>query len=199
MAIIDTRPASPKQLAFITRLASERDTTAVDGLTSEVVADVLGKKFVSGKEASRAIDALLAAPKVFKPKKFAEPGYYIRNRGTDDAEAFVVVTNKAHTGTYAKRLVIKTTADGKHRGSWDYAPGVGFDIVAEGLEVLTLDEASEMSHGYGFCVVCGKTLENKESVERAIGPVCRKKFAKARMRAAAAAPAAAEAEIDLLP
>ena len=134
-----------KQSALIERLAKER----------ELAVDLSG---LSKASASVLIGKLLDAPKPSAPAP--TPGYYVAKD-----EVFVVVENKAKTGTYAKRMAV---TDG--RGKWVYAPGVGKTLA--GLSPLTVEVAAALGRQYGICVICGRTLSDPVSVERGIGPIC---------------------------
>lgn len=157
------RPAAAttdKQAALIRKLAAER------GVDIDVPQ--------SRSTASRLIDWLFDQPRVApaanEAPKGAEPGYYVRAD-----EVFVVVQNKAKTGTYAKRLVIDDNGWRKS-ARWEYAPGTGRDLAREGLAPLTVEEAGRLGHLHGVCVVCCKPLTDPASVTRGIGPVCAKRL-----------------------
>lgn len=87
-----------------------------------------------------------------QPKADAEAGFYVRGD-----EAFKVQWNLARTHTYAKRFVI-SHEDGVKRASWEYAPGVGRDLAAEGLTPMTAGDAARIGLSHGFCVNCCRTL-----------------------------------------
>jgi hypothetical protein len=153
---------TPRQLAFLERLATERVLDAEAQVLFDARADM------TARNASRFIDRLMAAPRVAAaPAQAATEGYYVRGE-----EVFVVVPNKAGTATYAKRLEAHVTESGARRGRWVYAPGAGRNLAAEGLTPLTVEEAGRLSNGYGFCVVCGRSLTATQSAARGIGPVC---------------------------
>lgn len=155
------RPASTKQIAFLTRLANEREFDSPELL--QIVADAQAGT-VSMADASRAIDTLYSAPR--KPAIHADgqaltEGYYLQ-----EDTVYKVVKAKHSDNLYAKAL--HTTEHG--RASWDYAPGAMTHLT--GSHRLTLEQAREMGTRLGVCVVCGKSLTDPESVERGIGPVC---------------------------
>lgn len=84
----------------------------------------------------------------------------------------VIKVQKAVHGSgnlYGKRLVI----DGDH-GSFVYEPGLLKRITAE--MKLSLDDAAEFGRLYGFCIVCGATLTDENSIARGIGPICAGRF-----------------------
>lgn len=155
-----TAPITEKQAAFITRLRAERALPQTD--TSGL----------SKAAASRLIDSLLATPRqapaapAAEPKD-AAPGYYV----TADDTLYVVVENKAHTHTYAKRLVI-TQGPARSTARWEYEAGAGRALAASDHEPLSVEKAASLGHLHGFCVICCRPLTDPESVTRGIGPVC---------------------------
>ena len=54
--------------------------------------------------------------------------------------------------------------------SFIYQPGAIKKLTA--ADKMTLAEAQEFGHLYGFCCVCGKTLTDERSIAAGIGPVC---------------------------
>ena len=52
------------------------------------------------------------------------------------------------------------------RGSrWDY-------LILKPEWAVPIEKAAEFGKAFGFCMRCGKYLENDESVARGIGPKC---------------------------
>lgn len=97
----------------------------------------------------------------------AAEGYYVRGD-----EAFRVVTNKSGTHTYAKRL--RVYGD---RMVWEYAPGTGRDLAAEGLTPMTAEEAGRLGLLHGRCINCcrplgGATLSAQVSALIGYGETC---------------------------
>lgn len=162
MATKTIAPISPKQLNFVRKLVGERILTGITMPDKKIEA-------LSMSEARTLIDQLLLAPHL--PTAQATPGYYtVEDTDLGETDVYVVVENKAGTSTYAKKLLVYKTKDGKKRGKWGYAPGVAATLAT--FTPLTVAEAARLSHLHGCCVVCGRTLEKKESVEAGIGPVC---------------------------
>lgn len=178
-------PATAKQVAFLRDLATSRQWD--DGHDySDVLTDAAAGHDVVGIDkriASDLISELLATPRrqarAAAATQAAQPGYYLR-----EDTVFVVVWNREHTRTYAKRMVVSNG-----HGSWRYAAGAGRDIAAEGLVPLTIADAARLGHLHGCCIVCGKRLTHPESVARGIGPVCAKRIAESHI--ALTAPTAA--------
>lgn len=158
------QPATDKQVAFLTKLVAEKDTT---GIESCVWALHAGER-PSKSDASILIDHLLkAAPKAdAAPITKVEPGYYVL-----DGQVYCVVESKSNAGrTYAKALVI---SDFGH-ASWQYAAGA-VKALAHAAP-LTLERAKELGHLHGICCICGRQLTDPNSVEAGIGPVCATKL-----------------------
>jgi Family of unknown function (DUF6011) len=168
--------ASDKQADFLKRLATERVT--VPGLSAEeTVARVdalIASRALTKQRASAMIDAAMQSPKRQAQTDVlasARPGYYV----TSEGDFVVVIENKARTRTYAKALVIETTADGKKRGHWEYVAGLGARVAA--MEPMTAKQAAAFGHLHGFCVKCCRPLTDPKSVQAGVGPVCAKAFA----------------------
>jgi hypothetical protein len=125
----------------------------------------------------RQVDAVLASrdrdleraeraripPGLTRPPTTVTEGIYVV-----DGEPWKAQKNREKTRLYAKRLV--PGIDGE-KGSWEYVPG-GLTIIAQRGSPMTIAEAEAYGALYGVCVVCGRTLTNETSIERAIGPVC---------------------------
>lgn len=103
------------------------------------------------------------------------PGVYEVN-----GEIFNVKFNRAKTNLYAQRLVERpnverlTEADTVVHIEFEYAPGVVRRLRPH--HKMSIERARELTIRYGRCLACGRRLKNAESVERGIGPVCRKSF-----------------------
>lgn len=179
MTKIVVRPASAKQIAFIVRLSDERvapakpHTDDVQSYFRVISAARSGKSTLSSKMASAAIEFLLTLPKKEAAlpkgeKQAAQPGYYFR-----DGKVYVVVASKNNPGRfYAKELVVPT--DGRARASWNYAPGIHKHL--RDSERLTAQQAASLGHQHGYCMVCGRRLDDPRSVQDGIGPVCIKRL-----------------------
>ncbi len=163
------KPATDKQIDLIRKLAAEKQWESNDcGPARDVAALVTDGEEISCRDASSAIDFLFSCPRRPQPAEdIAKPGYYVR-----DGIVYVVVLNREGTATYAKRMVIDHET---RRGSWRYAPNIGRSLAREGLAPLTALEAATLGRLHGCCVACGRTLTDPASVERGIGPVCRKR------------------------
>jgi len=170
------RLASPKQIAFIDRLAKERDEhdifNQMDGLVWERYFDALGGKDVTMAEAGQVIDALLKIA-----KKNAAPKAAPAPEGMHRLGDRIFKVQRAVHGSgnvYAKELVRNGEESDGEGFHFEYAPGIVKQLSTETL--MTLEEATAWGALYGTCCVCGATLTDDESIARGIGPVCARKF-----------------------
>lgn len=172
-ATTTTNPATPKQIAFLKKLAAERPMWRdVENMHDDVI-ERLDKKSISAM-----IDVALSVPKetLHKPKRegdtVAEEGMY---RDPSTGEIYKVQRAVHGSGrNYAKRLAEFVGGDGQKVWSFVIAKGMVFKLKPEWK--MTLAEAKEWGALYGTCCVCGRLLTNEESIEAGIGPVCAGKF-----------------------
>lgn len=101
-----------------------------------------------------------------EPSDELEEGYYLK-----DGQVYKVVISKAGHA-YAKALILPEGGHGRAR--WEYAKGAIKSLTA--ADALTVEQAAELGHLHGYCMVCGRRLDNPESVERGIGPICANKL-----------------------
>lgn len=147
-------PASPRQISFLTSLASERDFDLASrnpaGLTV--------------REASELIEFLLAMPKPASRVAFVEleVGMY----RLDNGDIYRVQRSRESGRLYAKKL--------------DWANNT-FVYEAGAMRVLTADDRMTLADAKawgvetGICCVCSAFLTDPKSVEAGIGPVCAKR------------------------
>jgi hypothetical protein len=98
--------------------------------------------------------------------RVAEPGLY----RTADGTVYQVVWNKTRTHLYAKLV----TWDAKKQRWNKVHEFAAITKLHKGMR-MTPEEAAEMSRikeNVVCCCVCGRTLTNKVSQERGIGPIC---------------------------
>lgn len=86
-----------------------------------------------------------------------EPGVYLRDGSVHRVQ-------RGNSGRlYAKTMDLQN-------GGWQYAPGAVYSL--EPGDRLTLEQAKQLGHAWGRCVVCGATLTDPKSIASGIGPVC---------------------------
>lgn len=146
-------PATPKQISFLTTLASERGYDLSErnpaGLTV--------------REASELIEFLLALP---KPTTVSfvelEIGMYRLSNG----DIYRVQRSRESGRLYAKKLDWANN-------TFEFSSGAMRLITA--ADRMTLDEAKAWGVETGICCVCSAFLTDQKSVEAGIGPVCAKR------------------------
>ena len=171
--IFPTRPATPKQIAFLRTLADQREVPT-EGVA--VLAARMASGLFTSVEASHTIDTWKTYPyKKRAPRKGAEPGYYYLPSEDERCEGrfIVVVENKAKTGTYAKVLTQQVSID-VTRWAWEYQKGLAFQVAD--LTPLTIEQAKAWGKLHGHCIICARPLTDPASVEAGVGPVCAKRI-----------------------
>ena len=150
-----SKPASDKQVAFLTTLASER---VYEGATEFAT--------LTSAEASDLIGQLLNAPRTPSTstayERITDEGVYQNAEG----DIFRVQRSRESGNLYAKRLDI-------FEGGFVYEAGLLRKITPS--DRLGVEQAKALGVQYGFCVVCGILLTDPKSVEQGIGPVCIKR------------------------
>lgn len=102
-----------------------------------------------------------------------KPGVFETDEGI-----FIVKPTRDKERLYAKRLVesaprLNAAGEGVDF-DFEYAPSVIFRLTEE--DRMPLERAKKLTIRYGRCIVCGRRLKAKQSVERGIGPICIKQF-----------------------
>jgi len=204
-----SKPASEKQRAFARKLATERPQwdAHLNGALYERAFDLVcdPSKFVSIREDSDVIDALLRVPQgpstrptstptgvpgqdgtpplarpagptpIAAPGK-AEPGIYT----TPNGDIVKVQMNRAKTNTYALRWV-EIAGERLVDATEEHVRGEwdyapGLVFGMDPAWRMTVEQAKAFILRYGQCARCGRKLKAAKSVEAGIGPVCIKEF-----------------------
>lgn len=175
--------ATEKQIAFILKLAAERDFFSLLDSDRQLVENARnGSARITRFAASRLIDTLLKtayaasvssngfqkdrAPKAQAPKAELEAGIY--RVGDDWFKVQKAVHGSGHM--YAKQLVV----DAPGSAHFEFASGAIRKITPD--HKVSLEEAASFGRIYGVCCNCGATLTDENSIEAGIGPVCAKRF-----------------------
>lgn len=152
------RPATDKQKEFVRALLAER----AGNEEAETIRHALNIARESGQLnaafISDAITRLLETPKVAAPGLEFKPGVYVL---PDDTLVRVYI------GQNSGQLLAKVVVD----GDLEYA-GKASKVLAPGSRKATIEEVGEWGRTTGTCLVCGRRLDDPESVDRGIGPVC---------------------------
>lgn len=160
------RPITEKQIEFIRTLVAERelDEMAQDFLDlarAKVMAGTL-----SSKSASDVIAGLMECPKKSAtPREEPEAGIY-----EEDGAIF-----RVYLGQKTGRMLVKQVLFSE--GAVDY---VSLGLATRRLPVnavrLSLSEVGSLGVQSGHCLLCGRRLDDPESVDRGLGPVCAKRY-----------------------
>lgn len=151
-----TKPASEKQISLIDKLAGERafDLTGID------LESLTGGRNGS---ASALISTLFGMPRADgqgTTKVDPEAGFY-------RVDTDIVQVRISKSGNWYAQLAVKVP--GRKSLKWDY--------IGKRIDMRTAERMTEVEAGrfYGFCMMCGALLEDPDSIERGIGPVCAKR------------------------
>jgi len=163
------KPASAKQIAFLMSL-QERAPEADRVSEADYAA-------LTTKEASRAIDALMALPKPTKETKapraarVVEDGIYIVDATNEIFKVYVTVHGNRQQCVKRLDHIAAETVTEQPKGKFVYM-GLATKHLPANARMMTLDEAKALGRVYGFCVKCGRTLTDEQSIASGIGPVC---------------------------
>jgi hypothetical protein len=187
MTAMTARKPSEAQLRYLYTLAGDRVAPSL-GTCGEERIENLGAKIEntdpSMADVSGWIDWLKRQPRdtgsadatpAQASVTATEPGVYELPDGT----IYVVKPNREKTRLYAKRLVEidgdRLTETGTVvQIDFVYEAGAIYKIQPE--HKMPYERARELTVRYSRCIVCGRHLKAAQSVDRGIGPVCRKSF-----------------------
>ena len=151
-----------RQVSFLKTLQEERDTTDCDAFI-EVLRQHYREGRATSQEASAVISGLLAAPK--RDRHSLQAGIY--DMGDGRLVRVYLGQNSGHM--LSKEVHVHTD------GSVDYVYlGKASGNVPATARRLTREEVGERTLALASttCLVCGRRLDDPESVDRGIGPVC---------------------------
>jgi len=160
-----------KQREFIRRLMAEREMMPT---TRERLEAKLGS--MESKQASRTIEWLLAQPYAEEPVDLtglAEGRYAVGD--------VLLRVDAPEAGRWAGFIFVKNGseyADERYGMQPPDAPGYRGSHADVLRQVVADPQAAMAAYGRltGSCGVCGRTLEDPDSVQRGIGPVCAEKI-----------------------
>ena len=160
-----TRLATDKQFTFIRRLLAERNLDAELREHVQFARSLAQRGNLTAHGASVLIDALLDAPKAapMRPTEDEpEAGVY------RDAKGRLL---RVYAGQKTGRMLAKEVEleDGELLG-YTYLGAAVF--LVKDAQRLSLDEVGSLGVATGSCLLCGRRLDDPESVDRGIGPVC---------------------------
>ncbi len=172
-------PASEKQVAFLTRLCGERNWAGVLDATGTLDIDTDKPEFIgqlTSKQASAVIDTLMAAPRRQAAQAVAEVA--LAAGAYRVGEKLIRVYLGQQSGKMLAAELVDITAENRD-DAWAYL-GMASRFVPADAHRLTVEECEAVARGAGqpsfsWCCVCGRKLDDPNSVARGIGPKCRAK------------------------
>lgn len=174
------KPASEKQVALIRRLLTEKDLTGTrfevtepssweDALAEVGVGtprDLVAELARTSRDASSVIDELFALPRLSTGTRDWAAGVY---EGADGR------VYRVYLGQQSGRMLVKEVVGNREDGYTLEYIGSAARVMPADARKLTLEEAKEWGRATSHCIKCGLRLDDPESVDRGIGPVCAKK------------------------
>ena len=168
--------------AFLTDLASKRPTRLTDGQAKGVLncvrAEVLRNRRQEREAAQAEREA--ARPDTALDLSGIPAGMYAVPGG--DSRLKVRIDNVTKPGKWEGWVFVKDGAEygsGQKYGS--QRPGQSYrGDIADELRIIAADpQAAAAAYGklVGRCGLCGRVLEDEDSIERGLGPICAAKFA----------------------
>jgi hypothetical protein len=170
----NVRMASEKQVALITKLASEKNWFD-EGAHPSTVGESHGGWYVwrtlegdplEMRNASSAIDFLFGCSRSVAP---ATQGF-----GRDDAGIYVLADGtlvRVYFGQNSGQMLCKKVV-----GSGLEYLGKADRFVVGAFRKATREEVGAWGKTTGSCLHCGRALDDPTSVDRGIGPICWEKF-----------------------
>jgi|GEM_PF-5373008 len=161
-ATVTGRPATDKQQVLINKLLGEKETTgtAYEGWVPNWSA-------ATTKTASVVIDYLLTLPHKTEPVTTAEHEAGVYTDGTN----FI----RVYLGQQSGKMLAKTIMMYEAGVECTYA-GLADRVVTSNFRRMSLEEIGSLGRTFDHCVLCGRRLDNPESVDLGIGPVCAKRY-----------------------
>ncbi len=168
----DFRPATDKQRTFVEKLLREKD------LSGTKYADWTPDwSRATSRTASQVIDYLLTLPRKGEANREegelpAQPGVYWIH-----GDHLVRVYLGQQSGQMlVKRIHFEQDGDEK-TVSYEYLGSARKVLTPEATpERLSLEEVGSLGKTFDHCLACGRRLDDPESVDAGIGPICAKRY-----------------------
>jgi hypothetical protein len=163
------RLATPKQIAFVNRLAGEKD------LTPELAQSVAMVESSPSRAASSLINILID-----RPRRRVAPAATAAAAAAELTDGMYLVGNKifkAYIGQ-SGRLLCKELVQGfdAFDDAWSFEYRGMAHRYVKVSDKMSLVEAKEFGAIYGICCCCGRTLTDEGSIAAGIGPICARRF-----------------------
>jgi hypothetical protein len=149
------RPATDKQIAFVRTLLAERQGVEAAEAIRRILNEARLVAPMTAALASEAITSLLQIPKANAAE--VEAGVYVLSNGN---------LARVYFGQQSGSMLLKEVIDGDlvYRGK--------AERFLAGSRKATIEEVGNWGRATGTCLVCSRRLDDPESVDRGIGPVC---------------------------
>lgn len=154
------RLATEKQMDFLRKLVSEKDFYSLVDSDRKKVTWFNNGGHPTAAGASALIDVLLVT--VNDDRKVATPEI--------EAGVYVLPTGelvRVYFGQQSGHMLAKVVVD----GDLEYK-GKAERVLVPGSRKATVEEVGSWGRATGTCLVCSRKLDDPESVDRGIGPVC---------------------------
>jgi hypothetical protein len=148
-------PATDKQKAFVRTLLAERAGNPDAEVIRTRLNELREVAPMTAADVSAAITALLEIPKSAAAE--VEAGVYVLANGN---------LARVYFGQQSGHMLLKEVVD----GDLEYR-GQAHRFLA-GSRKATIEEVGNWGRATGTCLVCSRRLDDPESVDRGIGPVC---------------------------
>lgn len=167
-----TYPASAKQISFIKSLIADRELDADNQMAVDLCRELAVEGTFTSKQASKLIDRLLAAPKKADERSRIDAGIY----AVEDSEGTHTIV-RVYLGQQSGQMLAKQVFVLDGDVSYDYL-GMARKVLgsARTWTRLELSEVGALGITTGHCLICGRRLDDPESVDRGIGPVCAENY-----------------------
>ncbi len=168
--------ATSRQLDLLTTIGKEAREAAGDNPHRNKIVTALAKSVGQGgltvREASEMITALKDLKAQWRTERRTscqptkaepQPGMYRDGEGT---------IYRVYLGQQSGKMLVKQVVGDKASGySYEYMGAAAYRLPA-GVSPLSLEKAKQWGRMTGTCCVCARRLDNPESVDAGIGPVC---------------------------
>lgn len=163
-----TYPASEKQFAFIKTLLAEKEVDAETQQAVDLCRELAVEGTLTSRAASKLIDRLLPLPRKTDERSRIDAGIY-----AVDGDMIVRVYLGQQSGQMLAKQVHLELGD----VSYTYL-GTARKVLGQATTWtrLELSEVGALGITSGHCLICGRRLDDPESVDRGIGPVCAQNY-----------------------
>lgn len=164
MSTLTITPATQKQFDFIKNLIAERFLDEADQNVVQAARELAVEGTFSSEQASGLITFLLGLPRKADPSDEPEAGIYKVGE-----KIYRVYLGQNSGRMLAKRIRIID-------GEVDYMYAGAARLVVRNAVRLSLEEVGTLGVTTGQCMLCGRRLDDPESVDRGVGPICAQKY-----------------------